>query len=98
MNLRAKDDLVISRLEQSIRDEHHTVRTNKLSQNATDEEYPWQFVATVLVNRRDREEFILEPVGEAVSRNPLPESQVPKRLPLVTDGASHASESTPEIR
>ncbi len=98
MNLRAKDDLVISRLEQSIRDEHHTVRTNKLSQSATDEEYPWQFVASVLVNRRERDEFILEPAREPILGNSLPISQVPENSPLVIDGASHASETTPGIR
>lgn len=60
MNLRAKDDLVISRLEQAIRDSFHQIRTNQLSQNSADTEYPWQFGASILVARRTRDEFAAE--------------------------------------
>jgi Tfp pilus assembly PilM family ATPase len=57
MNLRAKDHASIARLEQSVRAEGHQIRINQLSQNEGDKEFPWQFGATVLVRRRDREEF-----------------------------------------
>jgi hypothetical protein len=62
MNLRARDETVISQLEQAIRDEFHQVRTHQLNQSESDEEFPWQFGATILLQRRDREEFI--PVAE----------------------------------
>jgi hypothetical protein len=83
MNVRAKDDLVIAQLEQAIRDSHHTVRTNQLSQNSTDEGFPWQFGATVLVNRRNREEYALEDLSFGLLKEIESNS-----LPLNIDGAS----------
>jgi FtsZ-binding cell division protein ZapB len=71
MNLRAKDDLVISRLEQAIRDSFHQIRTNQLSQNSTDTEYPWQFGASILVSRRTPEEYLAEFAPVASETQPV---------------------------
>lgn len=81
MNLRAKDDIVISRLEQAIRDNFHQIRTNQLSQNSADEEYPWQFGASILVNRRTREELAAEFAPPPVNAESLaPESEDEPRM------------------
>lgn len=92
MNLRARDETVISRLEQSIRDAFHQVRTHQLNQSESDEEFPWQFGATILLQRREREEFSRADEGpqppapldgEAASDLPQPS---PSESPVSGDG------------
>ena len=61
MNLQAKDENVITKMEQTIRDEFHQVRTNQFSQSDSEEELPWQFGASILLSRRDRDQFSLTP-------------------------------------
>lgn len=61
MNLQAKDENVITKMEQTIRDEFHQVRTNQFSQSDNEEELPWQFGASILLSRRDRDQFNLTP-------------------------------------
>jgi hypothetical protein len=63
MSVRAKDSSAIASLEQKVRDKDHQIRTNQLSQNEADKEFPWQFEASVMLRRRERDEFI-DPTGK----------------------------------
>ncbi len=83
MNMRAKDDSAIAQLEQNVRDETHQIRINQLSQNESDKEFPWQFGATVLVKRREREEYIQSTIVPASRSTPTP----PASQPVVTPDA-----------
>ncbi len=71
MNLRAKDDTVISQLEQAVRDGFHQVRTNQLSQDESDVEFPWQFGATILLQRRERDEYSPAQIQDGAASKPV---------------------------
>lgn len=81
MNLQARNENVIAELEQAIRDDFHQVRTNQFSQSESDEELPWQFGATILVERRERDEFAVPvlpapgPATPSAPGNPPPMTQ-----------------------
>jgi Tfp pilus assembly PilM family ATPase len=72
MNLRAKDNAAIAALENNVRDDFHQIRINQLSQNESDKEFPWQFGATVLVRRRDRDEYSPAPVAANIGQPEKP--------------------------
>ena len=81
MSVRAKDNSAIASLEQRVRDKNHQIRTNQLSQSESDKEFPWQFEASVMLRRRDREEFI-DPTGKETSApSPVEPAPVPQALP-----------------
>lgn len=83
MNLQAKDENVITQMEQTIRDEFHQVRTNQFSQSdSKEEELPWQFGANIVLSRRDRDEF------------PTVDSTTPKPSELAP--TESADQATPE--
>lgn len=99
MNLQAKNENVITQMERTIRDEFHQVRTNQFSQSDSEQELPWQFGASILVSRRDREQFlapattIAPPASEVPANPPVnstapvppPEGQPPAESPAVAD-------------
>lgn len=58
MNLQAKNESVITQMEHTIRDQYHQVKTNQFSQSDADEEFPWHFGATILIEPRGREDFV----------------------------------------
>jgi hypothetical protein len=66
-----------------VRDEAHQIRINQLSQNESDKEFPWQFGATVLVKRREREEYIQSTIVPASRSTP----NSPASQPVVTPDA-----------
>jgi Tfp pilus assembly protein PilN len=75
MNIRASNEGDISNLEQAIRDEYHQVRTNALSQAASEGNYGWQFAAVVSITPRSRLDLIDDPLlsrPESLTRDPLP--------------------------
>lgn len=90
MNIRASNEGDISNLEQAIRDEHHQVRTNALSQAASEGNYGWQFAAVVSIAPRTRLDLIDDPLlsrPEPLTRDPLPVLRE-----LTEPGGSPASE------
>jgi Tfp pilus assembly PilM family ATPase len=107
MNLRAKNDQVISRLEQTIRDSFHQIRTNQLSQNSADTEYPWQFGASILVTRRTRDELVaawkppvstVETSSETrveTGSNSLKDGRGGGNAPVVQEGSTSVEEPAP---
>ncbi|MCE2793623.1 MAG: hypothetical protein ACK493_00050 [Planctomycetota bacterium] len=77
MNLQAKNESVITQMEQTIRDEFHQVRTNQFSQSDSEQELPWQFGANILVSRRDRDQFLAPPAATSPPANQTPPSPQP---------------------
>ncbi|MFN5708511.1 MAG: hypothetical protein ACK48X_10710 [Planctomycetota bacterium] len=77
MNLQAKNESVITQMEQTIRDEFHQVRTNQFSQSDSEQELPWQFGAHSLVSRRDRDQFLAPPAATSPPANQTPPSPQP---------------------
>lgn len=77
MNLQAKNESVITQMEQTIRDEFHQVRTNQFSQSDSEQELPWQFGANILVSRRDRDQFLAPPATTSPPANQKPPSPQP---------------------
>ena len=91
MNVRAKDELVISRLESAVRDPSHQVRTNQLSQNADDIDFPWHFSAQVVLKRREREEYQEDVEKSPPEQIPAPENNSSTSL-TPTDSENHPQE------
>lgn len=89
MNLQAKNESVITQMEQTIRDEFHQVRTNQFSQSDSEQELPWQFGANILVSRRDRDQFLAPPATTSPPANQKPPSPQP-------DGAVPPEPPTPD--
>jgi Tfp pilus assembly PilM family ATPase len=90
MNVRAKDDLVISRLEAAVRDANHQVRTNQLSQDADDLEFPWHFSAQVVLTKRDRQEYQADAEKAPIDATPAKDtstkdSEAPSSAALTSD-------------
>lgn len=94
MNLQAKDENVITKMEQTIRDEFHQVRTNQFSQSDSEEELPWQFGASILLSRRDREEFSMTPGAKPASEEG-DSAEVQAASPPKTDKSDETPPSQP---
>lgn len=62
MNVRSRDESVISSLEQAIRDEYHQVRTSSLSQSTSEGDFGWQFNAAVSIVPRQKIDLAADPV------------------------------------
>jgi hypothetical protein len=97
MNLQAKNEGVITQMEQTIRDEFHQVRTNQFSQSDSEQELPWQFGASILVSRRDRDQFT-PPVASTTNSNApgaTPPS-APNQLPPASQPDVTAPQASPD--
>ncbi|MBX7165150.1 MAG: pilus assembly protein PilM [Pirellulales bacterium] len=49
---------IIERMETSLRDEFHEVRSKRVQESVQDKAYTWQFESSLSVARRDRDEFL----------------------------------------
>ena len=95
MSLQAKNESVITQMEHTIRDQYHQVRTNQFSQSDSDQELPWQFGATVLVEPRQREQFSAVSNPAAASAPPASANLPAEPLVPATSAPSQASPELP---
>jgi hypothetical protein len=75
------------------------VRTNQFSQSDNEEELPWQFGASILLSRRDRDQFNLTPEAKPAedgqdspqkpsSQETTTTTQPPETPPPATDSSN----------
>ena len=57
LQVRARDQQLVKEFESRLRDAYHHVVTKPVSESASDEDFPWQFDATILVAPRPKENY-----------------------------------------
>jgi len=54
----ARDPMVVTRLEQNVRDEFHEVRSRRIQERGQGKGYPWVFETSMSVAGRDKESYV----------------------------------------
>ena len=52
LQVRVRDPVVVSMMEANLRDEHHSIRSKRVSELTNEEDFGWQFDASILVSPR----------------------------------------------
>ena len=80
MDCLVRDPTIVVRMEHGIRDQHHQVRSKRVQQRDREKSYTWQFETSMVVARRDKDDYLGRP-AEAAPPKAVAKSQTAKPSP-----------------